>query len=59
MATKQELVEDWRAMKSKLEHQLSTAEEDFHPEHAPTTKELLKRWIVELDDLIIKYSFEI
>jgi hypothetical protein len=55
----EELVEDWRAMKAKLEDQLKTVDDDVHPTHGLFTKETLQRWIVELDDLIIKYSFEI
>jgi len=59
MATVHELVEDWRAMKAKLEHQLDTINDEVLEMHAPFTKETIRRWIVELDDLIIKYSFEI
>ncbi len=59
MAIIHDLVEDWRAMKAKLERQLETMDDEFHTTHGHTAKETIQRWIVELDDLIIKYSFEI
>jgi hypothetical protein len=59
MAIIHDLVEDWRAMKAKLELQLETIDDEFHSTHGPTARETIQRWIVELDDLIIKYSFEI
>jgi hypothetical protein len=59
MATIHELVDEWRAMKTRLEHQLETAEDEVLSHHAPFTKDTIRRWIVELDDLIIKYSFPI
>jgi len=46
-------------MKARLEHQLETASDEVLDMHAPLTKDTIRRWIVELDDLIIKYSFEI
>jgi len=54
-----ELVEDWREMKAKLERQLEALENDVLNQHAPFTKDTIRRWIVEIDDLIIKYSFPI
>jgi hypothetical protein len=59
MARLQTLVEDWRAMKAKLEQQLEHLENVEVDEKHHTLKEKLRVWIVELDDLIIKYSFEI
>lgn len=59
MATMHELVEDWREMKAKLERQLEALENDVLNQHAPFTKDTIRRWIVEIDDLIIKYSFPI
>lgn len=59
MAENHPLVEDWRTMKSKLEQQLESIEAQPHHEHGLFAKETLQRWIVELDDLIIKYSFEV
>jgi hypothetical protein len=59
MAPIHELVEEWRAMKGRLEHQLELLDEDFHEIHGPIPRETIRRWIVELDDLIIKYAFEI
>jgi hypothetical protein len=59
MAGIEHLVEDWRAMKAKLEHQLEHLENVELSEHGPTVKQTIQRWIVEIDDLIIKYSFEI
>jgi len=58
MAMIHELAEDWRAMKAKLESQLEALEHSAMDEHGPL-REKLKIWIVELDDLIIKYSFPI
>ncbi len=54
-----EMVEEWRVMKAKLEHQLEHAENEVLDMHAPFTRDTIRRWVVELDDLIIKYSFEI
>ncbi len=59
MAVIHDLVEDWRAMKAKLERQLAAMDDEFHTAHGHTAKETIQRWIVELDDLIIKYSFEV
>jgi hypothetical protein len=59
MAAIQELVQEWRAMKARLENQLELLDDDFHKIHGPTPREAIRRWIVELDDLIIKYAFEI
>jgi hypothetical protein len=59
MAKNDELVKDWQTMKDKLEEQLDAIEKAPHHEHGLFAKETLQRWIVELDDLIIKYSFEI
>ncbi len=60
MASIKDLVEDWRAMKAKLEQQLEHIDHaGSGSEHHHTLKQTLQRWIVELDDLIIKYSFEI
>lgn len=59
MAKKETLVEDWRAMKDTLEEHLDAIEKAPHHEHGLLAKETIRRWIVELDDLIIKYSFEI
>jgi hypothetical protein len=56
---RQTLVDDWRAMKAKLEQQLEGMGDEAHPHHGLLAKETIQRWIVELDDLIIKYSFEI
>jgi hypothetical protein len=58
MTTIHELARDWREMKAKLEKQLATLEDAALDEHGPL-REKLKIWIVELDDLIIKYSFPI
>jgi hypothetical protein len=58
MTTIHELASDWREMKAKLEKQLSNLEDAALDEHGPL-REKLKIWIVELDDLIIKYSFPI
>jgi hypothetical protein len=46
-------------MKSRLEQQLELLDDDFHTRHGPTPRDAIRRWIVELDDLIIKYAFEI
>ncbi|MDB5395552.1 MAG: hypothetical protein JWM91_3058 [Rhodospirillales bacterium] len=54
-----DLVEDWKAMKEKLEHQLRAIDAKMIDQHAPLLREKIKEWIVELDDLIIKYSFPI
>jgi hypothetical protein len=59
MPTIQNLVEEWCAMKAKLEQQLQLIDDDFHHKHGPVPRETIRRWIVELDDLIIKYAFEI
>jgi hypothetical protein len=59
MATIHELVDEWRAMKGRLEQQLETLDEDVLSLHAPFTKDTIRRWVVELDDLIIKYSFPV
>jgi hypothetical protein len=59
MAAFEHLVEDWRAMKAKLEQQLAHLENAEIDAQHHTVKQTLQRWIVELDDLIIKYSFEI
>ncbi len=58
MTTIHELANDWREMKAKLEKQLTTLEDAALDEHGPLRAKL-KIWIVELDDLIIKYSFPI
>ncbi len=58
MSTINELANDWREMKAKLEKQLATLEDAASDEHGPL-REKLKIWIVELDDLIIKYAFPI
>ncbi len=59
MTMMHEAVEDWRAMRAKLEHQLETLNDEVMASHAPFTKDTIRRWVVELDDLIIKYSFPI
>jgi hypothetical protein len=59
MAGIRDLVDEWRAMKSRLEQQLELLDDDFHTRHGPTPRDAIRRWIVELDDLIIKYAFEI
>jgi hypothetical protein len=59
MPTIDELVKEWRAMKIRLEYQLSMIDDEFHKAHGPVPRETIRRWIVELDDLIIKYAFEI
>jgi hypothetical protein len=59
METRDEMVEEWRAMKAKLEHQLSLMGDAPHETHGHTARDTIRRWVVELDDLIIKYSFEI
>jgi hypothetical protein len=59
MSDSKKLVEDWRAMKSTLEQHLEAIDQHDAHDHAPTAKETIQRWIVELDDLIIKYSFEV
>jgi hypothetical protein len=53
-----ELAEDWRAMKAKLEAQVTALEDAATDEHGPV-REKLKIWIAELDELIVKYSFPI
>ena len=59
MSDNKKMVEDWRTMKRTLERHLETLDKHGPHEHAHTTKDMIRRWIVELDDLIIKYSFEI
>ena len=59
MAEKEKLVEDWQAMKDTLEEHLKAIEAQPHHDHGLLARETIQRWIVELDDLIIKYSFEI
>ncbi len=59
MAAIRDLVDEWRAMKAGLERQLEILDDDFHTMHGPIPRETIRRWIVELDDLIIKYAFEI
>jgi hypothetical protein len=55
-----DLVNDWRAMKSNLQQHLEAIDGRGSPhEHGPFAKETIRRWIVELDDLIVKYSFPI
>jgi hypothetical protein len=46
-------------MKAKLEHQLDAMDDKMANLHGPLPRERIKEWIVELDDLIIKYSFPI
>lgn len=59
MTTIHDLVDDWKAMKAKLEHQLDAMDDKMANLHGPLPRERIKEWIVELDDLIIKYSFPI
>jgi hypothetical protein len=58
MSALNELANEWRAIKAKLEAQLATLENAATNEHGPV-REKLKIWIAELDELIIKYSFPI
>ena len=58
MSALNDLAEEWRAMKAKLEDQLAGLEAAATDEHGPL-REKLKIWIAELDELIVKYSFPI
>jgi hypothetical protein len=58
MGALNELANEWRAIKTRLEAQLATLESVATDEHGPV-REKLKIWIAELDELIIKYSFPI
>jgi hypothetical protein len=59
MTAIKDLVDDWTAMKAKLEDQLTSMDDEMVKLHGSLPREKIKQWIAELDELIVKYSFPI